>query len=58
MASIIGDCQGKIMIDYLEQDRSINGAYYTGKLRQLRQKVARQMAGKLTCGVLFLQEQT
>ena len=44
------------MIDYLEQGRMINGAYYAGKLRQLRQKFARKRRGKLTCGVLLLQD--
>ena len=27
-----------IIIDYLEQGRTINGAYYAGKLRRLRQE--------------------
>ena len=30
-----------IMIDCLQQGRTINGAYYAGKLRQLRQEIAR-----------------
>ena len=37
MASIFGDSQGVIMIDYHEQCRTINGAYYVGELRRLRQ---------------------
>ena len=32
MASIFWDSQGVIMIDYLEQGRTINGAYYAGEL--------------------------
>ena len=43
------------MIDYLEQGGTINSAYYTGKLRQLRQEIARTRPGKLTCVVLVLQ---
>ena len=30
------------MIEYLEQGRTINGAYYAGNLRQLRQEIAQQ----------------
>ena len=44
------------MIDCLEQGRKINGAYYAGKMRRLRQEIARKRPGKLTCGVLLLQE--
>ena len=33
MASVIWNSQGVIMIDYLEQGRTINGAYYAGKLK-------------------------
>ena len=44
------------MIDYLEQGRMINGAYYAGELRRLRQEIARRRRGKLTRGVLLLQD--
>ena len=30
------------MIDYLEQCRTINGAYNAGELRQLRQEIAKK----------------
>ena len=40
MTSIFWDSQGVIMIDYPEQGRTINGAYYAGKLRRLRQDFA------------------
>ena len=46
------------MIDYLQQGRTIDGAYYAGKLRQLCQEIARKRRGKLTCGVLLLQDNT
>ena len=39
------------MINYLEQSRTINGAYYAGDLRLLRQEMARKRRGKLTRGV-------
>ena len=44
------------MIAYLEHGHTINGAYYAGELRRLRQVIARHMLGKLTCGVLLLQD--
>ena len=55
MASIFWDSQGVIMVDNLEQGRMMNGAYYAGELRQLRQEIARKRRGKLTRGVLLLQ---
>ena len=36
------------MIDYLEQARTINGAYNADKMRRLRQEIARKTRGKLT----------
>ena len=33
MASIFRDSQGVIIIDYLEQGRTMNSAYYAGELR-------------------------
>ena len=55
-ASIFWDSQGMIMIDYLEQGRTVNGAYYEGKLKGLHQEIARKMQGKLTQCVLLLQD--
>ena len=43
------------MIDYLEQGRTINGAY-NGDL--LRQEIKRKRLGKQTCGALLLQDNT
>ena len=44
MASIFWESQGVIMIDYLVQGRTINGAYYASELRRLhvRQEIARK----------------
>ena len=56
MASIFWDSQGVIMIDYLEQGCTINSANFAGKLRWLRQEIARKRRGKLTCSVLLLQD--
>ena len=44
------------MIDYLEQGLPINGAYYAGDLRQLRQEIIRNRQGKLTRDGLLLQD--
>ena len=44
------------MVDYLEQGRMINNAYYAGKLRQLSQEIARKRRGKMTRGVLLLHD--
>lgn len=56
MASIFWDSQGIIMIDYLAQGRTINGAYYADELRRLRQEIVRKRRGKLTQGVLLLHD--
>ena len=56
MASIFWDSQRVTMIDYLEQSRMINGAYYEGELRSPRQEIPRKRRGKLTSGVLLLQD--
>ena len=47
MASIFWYSQGVIMIDYLEQGRTINSACYAGELRWLLQEIARKRRGKL-----------
>ena len=56
MASIFWDSQGVIMIDHLEQGCTINGAYYAGELRRLPQVIVKKRQGKLTRGVLLLQD--
>ena len=56
MASIFGDSQGVILNDYLEQGRTINGAYYAGELRRLRQEIARKRQGKLNLYVPLLKD--
>ena len=56
MASIFWESQGMIIIDYLEQGCTINGAYYASKLRCLCQEMARKRQGKLSLCVLLLQD--
>jgi hypothetical protein len=54
---IFRDSQGiKIMIDYHEQGRTINGTNYADELRRLRQEIARKRRGKLIQGVLLLHD--
>ena len=55
MASIFWDSKGIIMVDYLEEGRTTNGAYYAETLRRLRQKTMIERRGKLIRGVLLLQ---
>ena len=38
MVSIFWYCQGVIMINYLDQGRTINGDYHAGELRRLCQE--------------------
>ena len=54
IASVFWESQGVIMIDYLEQGSTINGAYYAAELR--RQEIGRKKRGKMTPGVLLLQD--
>ena len=56
MTSIFWYSHGVIMIEYLEQGRTINGAYYAGEMRRIHQEFARKRRGKLYRGVLLLQD--
>ena len=56
MASIFWDIQGVIIVDYLEERHTLNGAYYAKELRRLRQDIVEKRRGKLTRGVLLLQD--
>ena len=42
MTSIFWNNQGVTMVDYLEEGRTINGAYYAEELRRLRQEIVRK----------------
>ena len=48
VVSVFWDSHVVIMIDYLQQCRTINGAHYAAELRRLRQEIARKRRGKLT----------
>ena len=47
MVSVFWDNQGVIMVDYLEEGRTINVAYYAEELSQLHQEIVRKRRGKL-----------
>ena len=44
------------MIDFLVQGRTITGDYYSTLLTTLREKIEEKRRGKLSKGVLFLQD--
>jgi hypothetical protein len=48
MPSISLDSQKIIMIDYLEQGRTINDTYFENELRRLRQEISRKRKGELS----------
>ena len=56
MTSVFWDSQGIIIMDYFEEGCPINGAYYVEELRWLHQRYVKKRSGKLTRGVLLLQD--
>ena len=56
MASIVWAAGGVLLVDYLDKDHTITGAYYADFLRQLRMKTKQIRRGELTRGVLFHQD--
>jgi histone-lysine N-methyltransferase SETMAR len=53
MATVFWDSHGVIMVDYLEGQRTITGAYYAGVIRKLRAALVKKRRGKLHSGILF-----
>lgn len=56
MLTVFWDAQGVIMTDYLEKGATINKEYYSEELKQLREELKRKRRGKLSKGVLLLQD--
>ncbi|GBP71465.1 Histone-lysine N-methyltransferase SETMAR [Eumeta japonica] len=56
MATISWDSEGVLLIDYLPKGTTMNGQYYANLLAQAREAVVQNRRGKLSCGVLFLQD--
>ncbi|GBP04819.1 Mariner Mos1 transposase [Eumeta japonica] len=56
MATIFWDSEGVLLIDYLPKGTTMNGQYYANLLAQAREAVVQKPRGKLSRGVLFLQD--
>ncbi|GBP83936.1 Putative uncharacterized protein FLJ37770 [Eumeta japonica] len=56
MATIFWDSEGVLLIDYLPKRTTMNGQYYANLLAQAREAVVQKRRGKLSRGVLFLQD--
>lgn len=56
MATVFWDCEGILLIDYKEKGRSITGEYYAAILEKLKEAIKEKRRGKLTKGVLLLQD--
>ncbi|GBP68762.1 Histone-lysine N-methyltransferase SETMAR [Eumeta japonica] len=56
MATIFWDSEGVLLIDYLPKGTTMNGQYYANLLAQAREAVVQKRRGKLSRGVLFLQD--
>ncbi|XP_063387179.1 histone-lysine N-methyltransferase SETMAR-like [Cydia fagiglandana] len=56
MATVFWDCDGILLIDYLEKGSTINALYYADLVRQVRQAIVEKRRGKLRKGILFLQD--
>lgn len=56
MATIFWDSRGVLLVDFLPKGSSMNGAYYADLIIQLKEKVVELRRGKVSAGVLFLQD--
>ena len=55
MVTIFRDCQGVVMLDFLEPGQTINGRYNAEELERLRGELKAKRHGKLSKRVLLLQ---
>ena len=53
MATVFWDSEGVVLVDFLEGEKTVTGAYYVEVLRKLRAKSAEKRLRKLHCGILF-----
>ncbi|GBP16147.1 Histone-lysine N-methyltransferase SETMAR [Eumeta japonica] len=56
MATMFRDSEGVLLIDYLPKGTTMNGQYYVNLLAQAREAVVQKRRGKLSRGVLFIQD--
>ena len=54
MASVFWDCQGVVLIVYMERGRTITGQHYAQQLERLKDALKKKRKGKLSAGVLLL----
>jgi len=55
-ASIFGDQDGILLVDYLPKGQTINAEYYSSLLVQMKDILKEKRRGKITKGVLFLHD--
>ena len=53
MATVFWDSKGVVLVDFLEDKKTVTGAYYVEVSRKLRAKLAQKRPGELHCGILF-----
>lgn len=53
MATIFWDAEGVILVDFLENQRTITADYYNSVLQKLKAEIVKKRPGKLHHGVLF-----
>ena len=53
MATVFFDAQGVILVDYLEQGKTVTGVRYDDVLTSLREAIKEKRRGKLAKGVIF-----
>lgn len=56
MVTVFWDAGGVLLVDFLEQGRTINGDYYASLLVQLRAAIIQKRRGKISKGVRLLQD--
>lgn len=56
MVTVFWDADGVLLVDFLEQGRTINGEYYASLLEQLRAAIIEKRRGKMSKGVRLLQD--
>ncbi|EYC23391.1 hypothetical protein Y032_0015g2624 [Ancylostoma ceylanicum] len=56
LATIFWDAEGILLVDYLKENATITGHYYANLLFQLREAIKEKRRGKVTCGILLLQD--
>jgi len=56
MATILWDCEGILLIDYLPKGTTMNGQYYADLITRLRSVVVEKRRGKVSRSVLLLQD--